>query len=332
MENDAWSDITDATLAQATGQLRTPQQMIEENDLPALRTRLQSAASGWSMADKAGLLRYAAASGNLGAFDLLLEFGALQALRDEAPKAGQQSLLEYAAWGQNPAILDRLAQCGLALHEFARDAQVMAIAFSARKGGMAFLQRLCAAADVAGIRFQPDEMRQIFMHTVLWETNERCVRATSPAVMEWLMARYVGSFDPAVFASSLWKSVDVGNWTAAEYLLGVCGASPHLTGEGGRSLLMLAAVKGRFGLYELLRFHGADPHAIDAAGQSVLHYAVQGPAWRIVADLVLQCRVDTGLRDRDGKTAGELATEQGKPYLVTLLETQPRQIDYLARL
>jgi len=332
LTNDTRTDVTDPALAPASDQPRTPEQMIDENDLRALRSLLQGAASGWSMADKAGLLRHAAGTGNVAAFDLLLEFGALQALRNDVPKVGQQSLLAYAAWGQNPAILDRFARCGMTLHEFPRDALVMAIAFTARKGGMDFLQRLCGAADVAGIRFQPDEMRMIFMHATLWEKNEHCPRASSPVIMEWLMARYVGSFDPSVFSASLWKAVDVGNWPAAEYLLGVCGASAHLTGEGGRSLLMLAAAKGRYGLYELLRFHGADPNATDAEGQSVLHYAVQGPGWRIVADLVLQCRVDTDHRNRDGKTAAELAAQQGRQYLVTLLETQPRHIDYLARL
>lgn len=311
---------------------KTAGQMIDENDLRALRSLLQGAERGWSLAAKADLLRHAAAAGRLEAFNMLLEFGALQALRAEAPKAGRQSLLEYAAWGQNLAILDRLEANGLAIHAFARDELMSAIGFSARKGGLPFLQRLCAAADAAGIRFQPADMRKIFTATVQWEKNEHCQRITSPAVMEWLMARYTGSFDASVFAAPLWMSVDVGNWPAAEYLLGVCGASPHLVGESNRSLLMLAAARGRFGLYDLLRFHDADPHAVDATGQTVLHHAVEGSGYRIVADLVLQCRVDTLARDHQGRTAAELAARQGKQNVVILLESQPMKIDYLARL
>lgn len=304
--------------------------MIDENDVRALRGLLQGAAKGWSLADKAELLRHAAGTGKREAFDELIEFGALQALCDEAPSAGRQSLLEYAAWGQNLAILDRLAECGLTIHSFTRDQLMMAIALSARKGGIAFLQRLCTAADSAGIRFQPADMRGIFVHTVQWEKNEHCQRATSPAVMEWLMARYGSSFDASVFAAPMWKSVDVGNWPAAEYLLGVCGASPHMITDGSRSLLMLAAVKGRHSLHELLCFHGADPHAIDVDGQSVLHYAVQGPGQRIVSDLVLQHRVDTSIKDKDGKTAIDIARQLGRADFVNILYSQPLQIDYLS--
>lgn len=306
--------------------------MIDGNDLRALRALLQGAARGWSMADKADLLRHAAGTGKLDAVNLLLEFGALQALRDEAPRTERQSLLEYAAWGQNPAILDRLEASGLAIRAFAREELMAAIGLSARKGGLDFLQRLCTAADSAGIRFQPADMRKIFMATVQWEKNEHCQRISSPAIMEWLMARYPGSFDVSVFAAPLWKSVDVGNWSAAEYLLGVCGASPHLIGESNRSLLMLAAARGRYGLYDLLRFHGADPHAVDAEGQSVLHHAVQGAAYGIVSDLVLQCRVNTFAQDNQGRTPVELAAQLGKQHFITVLQSQPMKIDYLARL
>lgn len=323
--------LTDPIPAPAVDPPRTPIQMIDDNDVRALRGLLQGAAHGWSMADKAELLRHAAGNGNLDAFDALIEFGALQALSDEKPSAGRQSLLEHAAWGQNLAILDRLKECGLTIHSFTRDQQMMAIALSARKGGMAFLRRLCSAADCAGIRFQPADMRLIFVHTVQWEENERCQRVTSPAVMEWLMARYASSFDASVFSAPLWKSVDVGNWPATEYLLGVCGASPHLSADGNRTLLMLAAVKGLHGLHDLLCFHGADPHAVDVDGQSVLHYAVQGPGQRIVSDLVLQYRVDTSLRDKNGKTAVDIALQRGRADFVNILYSQPLQIDYLSR-
>ncbi len=331
LTNDAWADVSDIGRAQLADESRTPQQIMDKNDLPALRTRLQGAARGWCMADKADMLRHAAGTGNLAAFDVLLEFGALQALREEVPIAGRHSLLEEAAWGQNMALLDRLVACGMPIHRFARDELVMAIALSARKGGMEFLQRLCAAADAAGIRFQPADMRKIFEQTVQWEKNNQCVRVTSPVVMEWLMARYPGSFEPSVFAAALWESVDVGNWPAAEHLLGVCGVSANLISEGGMSLLMRAAISGRHGLHELLCFHGADPHAIDANGKSVLHHAVQGPGQRIVSDLVLHYRVDTGIRDSEGKTPADLALQLGRAHIVDIINSQPLNIDYLSR-
>lgn len=307
-------------------------QMIDENDLRALRALLQRVARGEIIVDKADLLRHAARTGKLDAFNLLVEFGALQALRDEAPRADRRSLLEYVALGQNLEILDRLEASGLAVRAFARDKLMAAIRLSARKGDLAFLRRLDAAADSAGIRFQPADMRAIFMDAVQHEKNERCQRISSPAVMEWLVARYPCSVDASVFAAPLWKSVDVGNWRVAEYLLGVCGASPQLTGENNQSLLMLAAARGRHDLYELLRFHDADPHAVDADGQSVLHHAVQGEAYSIVSDLVLQCRVNTFAQDNQGRTAVDLATQLGKQHFVTVLQSQPMKIDYLASL
>lgn len=331
LTNDVWANVNELGRAQLADEPRTPQQIIDDNDLPALRARLEGAARGWCMADKAGLLRHAAGTGNLAAFDVLHEFGALQALREEAAMAGRPSLLEEAAWGQNMAILNRLVASGMPLHCFARDELVMAIALSARKGGMEFLQRLCAAADAAGIRFQPADMRKIFEHTVQWEKNDQCVRVTSPVVMEWLMTRYPGSFEPTVFAATLWESVDVGNWPAAEYLLGVCGVSANLSSEGGMSLLMRSAIRGRHGLHELLCFHGADPHAIDANRRSVLHYAVQGPGQRIVSDLVLHYRVDTGIRDMEGKTPADLALQLGRAHIVDIINSQPLNIDYLSR-
>lgn len=300
--------------------------------MQALRALLYSADRGWSIVDKAGLLRHAAGAGKLDAFNVLIEHGALQALRDEVPRADRRSLLEYAAAGQNLALLERLAECGHAIHTFAHDQIVTAIALSARKGGMAFLQRLCDAADFARIRFRPVDMRRIFVQTVMWEKNEYCQRVASTVIMEWLMARYVGSFESSVFEKPLWKAVEVGNWLATEYLLGVCGASPHLIGDGGRSLLMLAAAKGRFGLYELLRAHGADAHAIDEDGQTVLHHAVKGTGQHIVSDLVLQCRVDTQVRDKDGNTAAERAIELGKVQFVNIMQSQPLKIDYLSQI
>lgn len=311
---------------------RTPIQIINENDLRALHALLQGVARGWSMADKAELLRHAAGTGKLDAFNVLLEFGALQALRGEAPRIDRQSLLEYAAWGQNTAILDRLEASGLLIRAFARDELVAAIGISGRKGGLAFLQRLCDTANAAGIRFQPTDMRKIFVATVQWEENEHCQRIPSAAVMEWLMGHYPGSFDASVFAAPLWKSVDVGNWSAAEYLLGVCGASPHLIGDGARSLLMMAAARGRHTLFDLLCFHGADPHAIDADGQSVLHYAVLGQGPQIISDLALRYRVDTGIKDKQGKTPADLALQQGRADLVNIMQSQPLHIDYLSGL
>lgn len=311
---------------------RTPIQIIDQNDLRALEALLQGVARGWSMADKADLLRHAAGTGKLDAFDVLLEFGALQALRGEAPRPYRYSLIEYAALGQHTAILDRLEASGLAVRSFARDELVAAIGISGRKGGLAFLQRLCDAADAAGIRFQPIDMRKIFIATVQWEKNDQCQRIASTAVMEWLMARYPGSFDATVFAAPLWKAIDVGNWSAAEYLLGACGASPHLVGDGDRSLLMMAAARGRYNLFDLLCFHGADPHAIDADGQSVLHYAVLGQGPRIVSDLALQFRVDTDIRDKQGKTPVDLALQQGRADLVNIMHSQPLHIDYLSSL
>lgn len=318
--------------AQAVDTPRTPIQIIDQNDLRALEVLLQGVARGWSMADKADLLRHAAGTGKLGAFDVLLEFGALQALRGEAPRPDRYSLLEYAAVGQNTAILDRLDASGLAVRSFARDELVAAIGISGRKGGLAFLQRLCDAADAAGIRFQPIDMRKIFVATVQWEKNDHCLRIASTAVMEWLMVRYSGSFDASVFDAPLWKSVDVGNWSAAEYLLGVCGANPHLVGDGDRSLLMMAAARGRYNLFDLLCFHSADPHAIDADGQSVLHYAVLGQGPRIVSDLALQYRVDTDIKDKEGNTPVDLALQQGRADLVNIMHSQPLHIDYLSGL
>ena len=85
-------------------------------------------------------------------------------------------------------------------------------------------------------------------------------------------------------------------------------------------------------LFDLLCFHGADPHAIDADGQSVLHYAVLGQGPQIISDLALRYRVDTGIKDKQGKTPADLALQQGRADLVNILQSQPLHIDYLSGL
>lgn len=84
----------------------------------------------------------------------------------------------------------------------------------------------------------------------------------------------------------------------------------------GQTPLMYAALSDREAIFEYLLKKGANPHATDNSGQTVLMMAVGNK--KIVESLIKR-GVDINARDEEGRTALRSAILAGKPEIVKLL-------------
>ncbi|ETN61320.1 hypothetical protein AND_007027 [Anopheles darlingi] len=89
-------------------------------------------------------------------------------------------------------------------------------------------------------------------------------------------------------------------------------------GNRGLTALQIAARHGYREVVELLLRHGANVHAKDAGGSSVLHYAVESRSTAIVR-LLLQHGAQVGVRNSHGRSPLEVAIECGHRRITRML-------------
>jgi hypothetical protein len=223
----------------------------------------------------------------------------------------QASAPVYKASASAASAPNHVTEPILTALELPRAEHARQIAAATRTGAIKTLDTLCTAADKAGIRWQAADMCDFYVNAVQPVRDPLDAGVSAVRIMAWLMKRYPNSFDASVFGAPLAHAVVAREFEAVEHLLGVCCGNPEQTNELGQSLIMFAAKVGDQGIYELLRFHDASPHAIDDHGNSVLHYAVRGNNERIVSDLVENCRVDRYGKNKLGQSAFNWCAESG---------------------
>jgi len=102
------------------------------------------------------------------------------------------------------------------------------------------------------------------------------------------------------------------------------GADPNLQNQAAQTPLHAAALCGAGKeLVLLLLRHRADPNVRDASGQTPLHTVAGGQHWTRqdaeVAALLVEYGAQSDIKDKNGKTALDLARERGHEDLVRLL-------------
>lgn len=116
----------------------------------------------------------------------------------------------------------------------------------------------------------------------------------------------------------LMKAALNGHAEAARQLI-EAGADVSLTDKGGYSALMLAASNNHVAVMDLLLAAGADPDQIEQTGGfTALIWAVQlGHAAAV--ERLLQASADPSIRDFDGNSAADLASQNGHGEILRLL-------------
>lgn len=114
-----------------------------------------------------------------------------------------------------------------------------------------------------------------------------------------------------------------GHGDAARTLLDCGAAIDQPDGGRGNTALMGVAFKGYTALAEQLLEAGADPHALNRAGQSALMFAALFGHGDI-ATMLLERGADPHARDAAGNSAISVAKEQGNAAIVSLLHASTR--------
>lgn len=301
-----------------------PSQPMETSEISALRNYLEGGQSEPQV--KAVLLRNAAGAGWLEGFEVLVEHGALadyHRLHATLETRQGRTLFQEAIYGGNVALLNRLNQVDVNIHERSREELKCAIIWAVLHSDPGFIDLLFNATDVKGIRWDALDMSTFFNAVICREQIKRTDCSFDISGISYLTKRYPDSWDGTAFFKAVFSAIKCNHWDAASVLLSVYRASANVGNGEGVSLLMMSASAGQFDLYELLRFHDASPHAIDHNGNSVLHHAVRGGNDAIVGDLVLRCKVKPGTRNNDGINALDLATSLNLPLIQSLILNAP---------
>jgi len=116
----------------------------------------------------------------------------------------------------------------------------------------------------------------------------------------------------------LMRAAYQGFETVCEELMGG-GADPNLKAtHGGRTPLILAAEAGHRRVAHVLLLHGADADAKDNDGSTALMFAAREGSVGLVREL-LAAKADTGVVNRYGSTALDVARMSQKPAVVAIL-------------
>lgn len=83
----------------------------------------------------------------------------------------------------------------------------------------------------------------------------------------------------------------------------------------------MAAQLGQFCLIEAMLVDGIDVNQTDAAGRTLLHWAVDHDHLEAV-ELLLSCGADPTIPDRSGRTAAAAAKDRANPRVISLLEAR----------
>lgn len=291
------------------------QSWLEKKPEPALTTEL---------------LHEAVRKGYVEAFKMLVRFGAIagyQQIHQKIFDSKKYTLFDSAVLGQNKTMLDLLNEYDCPLQQRSRVEMVRAIQVAARVGGADMLELLCSAAECMGIKWLPDDMRDFFIMAVQPLPGRTRDQLNTVGVMKFFLLRYPNSFDGSVYPTPLQIAVNKGAWESSEFLLGECGANPHLADAQGVTLMMMAAEKGHLEIYNLLRFHEASPHVTDSKKNTVLHYAIKGHNKEIVLNLVLYCRVDVHAKNENNVSPYDMTSQLGKAELREILLGSPNNRD-----
>lgn len=104
---------------------------------------------------------------------------------------------------------------------------------------------------------------------------------------------------------------------ALQYLL-KAGADPNVNGSSDTSANHLSVMFGNIECMELLIKYGANVNAADSAGDTLLHYAAKYGRRDIARSLLRTRGIDSSLKNKDGKTALDIAKEENKKEIERL--------------
>ncbi|MEM1211754.1 MAG: ankyrin repeat domain-containing protein [Planctomycetota bacterium] len=193
--------------------------------------------------------------------------GAMRGLLDRFPSlidhiGGQwtQPLLHRAAYAGHAAVVGLLLERGFEVNKRDKNDNAYALHFAAEMGHLSVVQRLVeAGGDVHG---QGDEHE---LGVLGWAT---CFGQVRLEVAEYLMER---GAEPHLFSAIALGMVDrVRGMLEADSSLAGKIMSKH---EHHRTVLMHAAKCGRPEMVEMLLEFGANPLAVDGAGQTAMTFA-----------------------------------------------------------
>lgn len=126
-----------------------------------------------------------------------------------------------------------------------------------------------------------------------------------------------------LFGTGLYFAAQEGKLDAVKFLVEEGGAKASVAYTDGHSPLVAAAFHDHADVVEYLIQHGADVDETDdnivTGSYTALHWAAEhGHAE--VAKRLLERGADSSLKNRYGKTARQLAIQQGHPEIVTLID------------
>lgn len=295
--------------------------VMEKRDIDSLREFLQSTET--TVGRRVFLLHQAVHNGWLEGIDTLAEFGTIKESLDmdlAAIRKGQPTLFQKAVSSQNSLVLGHLNVLAGPLREQRRNVIKAAIESAALKSDLPTLRHYCTIADMAELQWSSTEMSRFILIAVA-DTEPRSSNFVPGAtVIAYLRSKYPHSIVPANFDAALLAATRLNKWQAASMLLGEYRADPDARDENGRTALMHAALKGRYDLYELLRFHDASLLVQDIDGKSVLHHAVDGGNEKIITELLVRGKIDTSLKDAQNRTAAAYASMLGQDAIVQLIK------------
>lgn len=102
-------------------------------------------------------------------------------------------------------------------------------------------------------------------------------------------------------------------------------ADINVTTESGDSALFMAITEEQAEVAQFLLQKGADPHLRYIHGETPLMVAVNAEeAMPEVIQLLLECGVETEIKDNTGKTALDYAKAMGNTSIIQLLEKSPK--------